>query len=133
MKKVFWSMVLVLLLASPVLADQRIFIPYAVSDNTWWSGLCVHNPSSKHRHFMCTAYSEKGVRRYGYTFMLGPHGMKADLLENFFSGGTLHDTRVSIEIEPMDGDASRHEVFRATLYVGTEEGFGFESYTSIPD
>ena len=127
MKKIFCIAAMCLLLSSPVLAKQMVFVPYAVVDDPWWSGLCIHNLTSQPREFTVAAHSADGVLKQGKSFWIQPYSMKVDLLENFFSDG-LHDTRVSVGVF----HAGSNEIFKVTLFVGTDTGFSFQNYTSIP-
>lgn len=125
MKKIFCLAALFLLLTSPVLAGQEVMVSYAVVDDQWWSGLCVHNLSGKDQEFWIAQYSSDGIYKKGNTFTLPRRAMKVDLLENFFDGG-LNDTRVSTIIFTPQSD----EVFTVTLFVGTDTGFAFQTFTS---
>jgi hypothetical protein len=131
MKKVCLIILIVLLL--PVTSSfalqltetgQQIFIPYSQVGDGYWSGVAVNNTSGSTMEFYVGVYKDDGTWVYGSSFSVASHAMKVDLLENFFAG-TPPSLRMSPVIRTHD-----NVPFQATLFVGSDQGFSFQNYTS---
>jgi hypothetical protein len=124
------TMMMALLVSSNAFAitGQRVIMPYVVSGTgSWWSGIAVHNTTNEARSVYFNARTEAGANVAGKTISIPAYGMIVNLVENLFTT-PLPSTRVSIYItEGFGGSAS---TFRATLFVGSDTGFGFENFTS---
>lgn len=110
------------------ITGQRVIMPYVVSGvGSWWSGIAVHNTTNATRSVNFSARSEAGTFVSGKTISIPAYGMAVDLVGNFFTN-PLPGSRFSIYlVDSFGGSAS---TFRATLFVGSDTGFGFQSLTS---
>ena len=133
MKKLCLFVLLVLLLpvtssfaALPTATGQQILIPYAQVGDGYWSGVAIHNLTSSSMTFSFSVYKSDGIWVSGSSFTVAPHAMEVRLVESFFSG-MAPSGRMSVLIKcPTDGSLP----FQATLFVGSDQGFGFQNYKS---
>lgn len=114
--------------SSFALTGQRVIMPYIVSGTgSWWSGVAIHNTTNATLSIEFGARTESGTFISGRTVSVPPYGMIADLVPNLFTS-PLPSSRVSLYI--TDGLAGTASTFRATLFVGSDKGFGLQSLTS---
>jgi hypothetical protein len=132
MKKLCLFVLLVLLLpvtssfAAPPATGQQILIPYAQVGDGYWSGVAIHNTSGSSATYSVAVYKSDGTYVYGKSFSVAAHAMNVGLVESFFSGMTPSG-RMSVLIQcSADGSLP----FQATLFVGSDQGFGFQNYKS---
>jgi hypothetical protein len=129
MKKICLIVLVVLLLpvtsSFAATATQRIFIPYAVVGDGYWSGLVIHNTSNSAMTFIVCVYTNTGEGHYGTAVVdVQPHAMEARPVENFLGSHVL-SVQMSLQILTITNTP-----FQATLVIGSENGFGFQNYKS---
>ena len=131
MKKmlVFLAGISVLFCAGSAFAESfSIEVPYAVHGGDWWSGLALSNTGPDPIDVIIQTYNSGGSVIVG-GLTLEPYSMETRMLPDFFTEEpypTADGGRVSLGIDAEGNYAKRD--FKFTLFVGSPQGFGFQSY-----
>lgn len=110
------------------ITQQRIVIPYASENNTWWTGIAVHNPTDETMYCYLSVYAEDGSLIGGDCFTVDPKAIKADNIINFIN--ETIEGRISIYIQTNDSDGWTVP-FSVTMFMGNDQsGFGMQTFQS---
>lgn len=104
-----------------------ITIPYAVHNaHGYMSGLALSN-TGPHTLSVTVYDVGSGSKRQLGSFVLPPYSKKVDALHAFMGGFVSPDGMYSLLFAtPKGNDAD--DYFKATLYTGDSNGFGFQSF-----
>lgn len=104
-----------------------ITIPYAVHNaQGYWSGLALSNTGPVPLHI--TVYDVgSGSKRQISSLVLQPYSKKVDMLHGFTGGFASQDGTYSLLFATAKGN-DVDDYFKATLYTGNSNGFGFQSF-----
>lgn len=109
----------------PASTVQQIFIPYVVAGDGYWSGLSLCNTSNSAMTFIVSVYTNTGVKTYATAVVdVQPHAMETRPVETFIHG-QAPSVQMSLQIL-----STTNTPFQATLFIGSENGFGFQNYKS---
>lgn len=109
------------------ITGQKIIMPYvATGTGSWWSGLAILNTTDSPITVNVSARKTDGTSISGKSIAIPAYGMSVDLVERFFT--VALPPRVSIYLSQSLGGST--STFRATLFVGSDIGFGFDDFIS---
>lgn len=104
-----------------------INIPYAQHGGDWWSGLALSNTGREEISVRFYTTHTGNEVQVGHVVTLPPYSQDVRLLPEFFgSYPTENDGRISLRLTA----SGEHVVntFKATLFVGSSDGFAFQTY-----